>query len=392
MPGVDERLKEWATPRQAEIIDLVNKHNGVHPAARAIGVAVRTVFRTLEAVRKKAAVSGYAPEADMTKAVPSPYVVRGTSTYYDRDGEVRGQWVKTQLDRERFEAHLKEYIEWLAEDARGIAKPVKVPVQSAADLLSVYAIGDPHFGLYAWAEEAGDDFDLSKAESLTTAAIERLISCSPPSQRCLILELGDLLHADDNKNATPGSGHALDVDTRYAKVMQVALRTLKHSITRALKKHQEVEVWLIGGNHDPHSSFAISMCLSAYYENEPRVKIDLSPAAFRYTRHGKVLIGSHHGHGIKMEQLPGVMATDRAKDWGETRYRHWYCGHWHHLTKKEFPGCTVETFRTLAARDAWHSAHGYRAGRDMRLIVHHSQFGEVESHRADIAMIQEGIA
>lgn len=389
MPVIDERLKEWATPRQAEIIDAIVKHGGIHPASRKLGINARNIFKTLKTIKERAARSGYAPEADMTKVAPGPYVVKGTSTYYDQDGEVRGQWVKTQLDKERFEESLKEYITWLAEDARGMAKPVKPPAQASADLLSVYAIGDPHFGLYAWAEETGDDFDLSKAEALTTAAIERLISCSPPSQKGLILELGDLLHADDSKNQTPASGHALDVDTRYAKVMQVALRTLKHAVTRALKKHQEVEVWLIGGNHDPHSSFAISMCLAAFYENEPRVKIDLSPAAFRYLRHGKVLIGSHHGHGIKMDQLPGVMATDRAQDWGETRYRHWYCGHWHHLSLKEFPGCTVETFRTLAARDAWHSAQGYRAGRDMQLIVHHAKYGEIERHRADIAMVKE---
>lgn len=388
MGAADERLKQWATPRQAEIIDAINEHGGVLPAARALKINKRNIFKTLAIIKNKAARAGYAPESDMTRPTVDPFVVKGTSTYYDRDGEVRGQWVKTQLDKERHEEAIKEWIAWLSEDARGIAKPIKPPAQLSADLLSVYAIGDPHFGLYAWADEAGEDFDLSEAESLTTAAIERLVACSPPSRKGLILELGDLLHADDSRNQTPTSGHALDVDTRYAKVMQVALRTLKHAITRALKKHEEVEVWLIGGNHDPHSSFAISMCLAAFYEKEPRVKIDLSPAAFRYLRHGRVLIGSHHGHGLKMDQLPGIMATDRAQDWGETRHRHWYCGHWHHLSRKEFPGCTVETFRTLAARDAWHTANGYRAGRDMQLVVHHAEYGEIERHRADLAMIR----
>jgi hypothetical protein len=47
----------------------------------------------------------------------------------------------------------------------------------------------------------------------------------------------------------------------------------------------------------------------------------------------------------------------------------------------------VEAFRTLAARDAWHAGQGYRAGRDMRLLVHHKDFGEVERHRCDIAML-----
>jgi len=31
--------------------------------------------------------------------------------------------------------------------------------------------------------------------------------------------------------------------------------------------------------------------------------------------------------------------------------------------------------------------HGYRAGRDMRCIVHHKQYGEIERHRCDVAMI-----
>jgi hypothetical protein len=147
-------------------------------------------------------------------------------------------------------------------------------------------------------------------------------------------------------------------------------------------------VWLVPGNHDPHSSFAIAMCLNAFYENEKRVTIDMSPAAFKYMQFGKVLIGSHHGHGLKFEQLPGIMATDRAREWGNTIHRYWYIGHIHHITKREGLGAVVESFRTLAARDAWHSSKGYRAGRDMALIVHHRQYGEIERHRADIAMLE----
>jgi hypothetical protein len=130
------------------------------------------------------------------------------------------------------------------------------------------------------------------------------------------------------------------------------------------------------------------MCLNAFYENEPRVVIDLSPSAFRYMKFGQVMIGSHHGHGIKFDQLPGIMATDRSREWGDTIYRFWYVGHIHHMQRREFPGAVVESFRTLAARDAWHSGKGYRAGRDMSLIVHHRDFGEIERHRADVAMLQ----
>lgn len=387
MSHVDERLKQWCTPKQAAQIDALNEYGSNRKAADFLGIHPRNIYQTLVSVKKKAALAGYSPDHDMTHEVPSPYVVKGTSTLYGEDGEKKLQWVKTSLDRERFEAVLKEYVEWLATDARGMAPLVPAPPSVNADLLSVYAIGDPHFGMFSWSAETGEDFDLKEAERITGRAIDRLVTCSPESERALILELGDLLHADNSSNTTPQHHNVLDVDTRFAKIMQVALRALKHAISRALEKHKHVDVWIIGGNHDPHSSFAIAMCLAAFYENEPRVKIDLSPAKFRYLRFGNVLVGSHHGDGLKMEQLPAIMATDRPQDWGETKYRYWYLGDIHHLTRKEFPGVVAETFRTLAARDAWHSGKGYRSGRDMQLIVHSKDFGEVERHRADVAML-----
>jgi hypothetical protein len=82
------------------------------------------------------------------------------------------------------------------------------------------------------------------------------------------------------------------------------------------------------------------------------------------------------------------MAADRPQDWGLTTERHWYCGHIHHKDHdKEHPGVTIETFRTLAPKDAWHAGQGYRSGRDMHCIVHHREFGELERHRCGIAMI-----
>jgi hypothetical protein len=81
------------------------------------------------------------------------------------------------------------------------------------------------------------------------------------------------------------------------------------------------------------------------------------------------------------------MAADRSKDWGETQHRYWYTGHVHHDTLKEFPGCTVETFRTLAARDAWHHKSGYRAGRDMKCDIIHKDHGRVCRHIVGIEML-----
>jgi hypothetical protein len=91
-----------------------------------------------------------------------------------------------------------------------------------------------------------------------------------------------------------------------------------------------------------------------------------------------------------MEKLPGVMAADRAQDWGETAWRYWLTGHVHHESKREFPGVTVETFNTLAAKDAYAANAGYRAARNMKCIVYHAEHGEVARHTVHPAMLATG--
>jgi hypothetical protein len=364
--------------------------------ARDIGRPNNTVKRWLtdyvlrlgiESEDKRAAIQGFAPDHDMTHMVPSPFVVKGTSTLYDENGVAKLQWVKTKLSDQLAEEAIREFVTHLAEGARGLSPLVKAPKTNDADLLAVYPMGDPHFGLYAWAEECGDDFDTDIAEQLTRSAIDRLVDSAPAAETALILELGDFFHMDNESNQTARSGNALDVDSRWARVMQIGLRAMVYCVQRTLEKHKQVIVRIVKGNHDTHSSFALALALDAYFSNNKRVKVDLSPAVFWYYSFGKVLIGATHGDTCKPDRLPGIMAADEPESWGKSTFRHWYHGHIHHDSVKEFPGVTVESFRTLAARDAWHAGAGYRAGRDMRLIVHHKQHGEIERHRCDISML-----
>ena len=385
---VDPELKKYATESQKRCIDAVNEQRSFRGAARVLGINYSSVNQAIYAVEKKAALAGYAPNHSMTRTVPAPFVVRGVSTYYDKEGEVRGQWVKSQLDRNQVEQVIREFVDSLVQDAKGISKPVPTPKIANEDLLAVYPIGDPHFGMYAWAEEAGADFDTGIAEKVTTGAIDRLVAAAPPAHTALFVPLGDLMHADDSKNRTPQNHNILDVDTRHQKVMLVALRAIKHGIYRLLEKHTKVIVRVVRGNHDPHAAFAIALALAEHFSNNERVTVDLSPSLFWYHRFGKVLIGITHGDTTKRGDLLGVMASDRFEDWGQTNFRYWYHGHLHTSGVEEKQGVLIEWFRTLAARDAWATGAGFRSGRDMYCIVHHKDFGEIERHRCDIAMIQ----
>ena len=98
---VDERLKEYATEAQCRYIDAINEHKSICAAARALGMNPSTVNGGLRAVKRKAAMFGMSPEHDMTKTVPEPFVVRGVSTYYNKEGKPSGQWVKSALDEDK---------------------------------------------------------------------------------------------------------------------------------------------------------------------------------------------------------------------------------------------------------------------------------------------------
>lgn len=387
LDAIDPKLMEWATLRQREVIETVLTEGNISRAAKKLNIARSSVQDAIKSLKRRAAIQGYTPE-DSAEFIQSPLVLKGKSTLYGPDGEVKMTWVKTKLNDELAAEAIQEWVAWLVQDAKGLAPVIAAPKYTNSDLLAVYPMGDPHFGMYAWGKETGSPFDLDIAERQTKAAIDRLVASAPPAEHALLLELGDFFHADNNTARTPQSGAQLDVDTRWQRVMQVGLRTMIYCIKAALTKHKHLTVRIVKGNHDPHSSVALALALDAFFSNEKRVTIDLSPNVYWFYRFGKVLIGATHGDTSKPDALPGIMATDRPQDWGLTEFRFFYHGHIHHDSVKEFPGCMIESFRTLAAKDAWHAAKGYRSGRDMKVIIHHRDLGEIERHRVGIEQIE----
>jgi hypothetical protein len=310
--------------------------------------------------------------------------VKGLSTLLDGEGNVTAQWIKTDADkahRERLaldalDAHMKQY--------QGAGVNLNFPAFSkggSEDLQVSLMLGDPHIGMLSWHIETGTDFDLTIADAYMTAAIDLLIERSPAAAFCRIVNLGDFFHANDQTGQTPRGKNSLDTDSRFAKVTRVGYGMLNRFVERARLKYPQVEVISLQGNHDPTISLALQMWLEAMYRGDSSVVIVPNESPYIYREFGENLALYHHGDGAKPDQLPGIMAAhDRGRPWGRCEHREIQGGHVHHLQRKEYPGCVFETSRTTAPADFWHHWKGYRAGRGMRSLVHHRNFGRIAEH------------
>jgi hypothetical protein len=325
-------------------------------------------------------------------AVPEGHVVKGVSALVDEEGREVVKWIKTTVGTDAVDV-----IEACKTAFEGItpAKPTKSPnMPGASDFCSLTPCNDWHVNMFAWGKETpipgeNKNWDLKIAERVIGDAVCAVVERSRPSRLAIVLGGGDLTHADNKEGKTAKSGNILDCDGRYQKSVQVACRLKVLTIDAHLEKHNEVLVRIIPGNHDEHTAVAIAYYLHAYYRNEPRVTVDLDPSLFWWHRFGKVMLGATHGHTVKLQDMPMVMANRRPEDWGATRHRYIHGFHIHHKTLYGFEsdGCFMESHQAPIPSDGWHYSKGYITGQSIQSIPYHCEVGEYGRVREPIIVL-----
>lgn len=355
------------------IHDAIKETGSNKKAAEKLGLNRRTVDKRVQTWRKR----GFSPEHDLTHSVPDGFRLKGASTLYDDQGVKRLQWVKSQIDPERMEELTRAALE---EMARRLPreKPRPVPSVAMADLATCYVLTDFHLGMLSWREETGADWDVGIATDLLAHWFQAAIAKSPASGVGILAQLGDFLHWDGLEAVTPASKHVLDADTRFQKVVRVAVAALRRIIAAMLDKHGHVYVLNAEGNHDPASSVWLREMLAVIYENEPRVTVERSPDPFYCYEHGDVSLFFHHGHKVKPGQIDKVFVSKFRDVFGRTKFSFAHMGHLHHIDVKESTLMIVEQHRTLAAKDAYASRGGWLSGRSACAITYHKRLGEIE--------------
>jgi len=387
MSLVDEHLKEYATERQAEVIDALNRAGGYRAASRALGIDRQAIRKAVKACERKAGLAGYAPGVGVNRPLPEHLKLKGTSALVDeRTGETLVQWYKSTEDRDALLTIIRETAQALREDIPP-AEPVPAPTRADPNLLSNYVITDYHFGMLSWAEETGADWDTDIAEDMLYRWFASAASLTPDSERAVLANIGDFLHYDSLEAVTPTQGHILDADTRYPRLVRAAVRALRRVVALLLTKHAHVHLLMAEGNHDLASSVWLRETMAVLYEDEPRITVDTSPAPYYVVEHGAVMLAYHHGHKKKPEKLAETFAAMFRETYGRTSKAYGHCGHLHHWMVTETPLMVIEQHPTVAAPDAHAARGGYLSERTSSVTTYHSEHGQIARAWVPYSMI-----
>lgn len=314
--------------------------------------------------------------------------VKGTSTLRNGNGDIIIEWTKTEITKEQKLERLRQAIKGLNEDIIPTT-PIPPPSKNTyKKLINQYTLTDFHLGMMAWGEETGDDWDMNIAESMLIRYFEYAISNSPNADCAIFAQIGDFLHWDGMDAVTPQNRHVLDADTRFTKLVRVAIKVIRKIIKMLLEKYPTVKVIMAEGNHDMASSIWLRETLSIFYEDEPRITIDTNPDPYYCITWGKVCLFYHHGHKRNVSNIDSVFVSKFKKEYGNSDFVYAHTGHKHSVDVKETNLMLVEQHRTLAPKDAYASRGGWSSGRDSKVITYHKEFGEVDRRTISTKVIE----
>lgn len=332
---------------------------------------------TCKAVEGKAAKAGYAPAHNHVHTVPTGYNVKGTSTLY-KDGDVALQWVKTEADKQaQFDAMISR-IELACEGIKPW-DPIEAPKAVEDNLLTLMVITDFHLGSYCWGDETSEDYNTDMARDLFLSSIKEMIDSTPQSKVGLLCNLGDFLHWDGLLQVTPTSAHILDNDSRYSRIVDIAMTVMNEAVRMMLEKYEKVVFVCAEGNHDMAGSIWLRKFIRKLYANEPRLDVIDNDFPYYAYRHGEIMLCFHHGHKVKMERLPRVFSSEPRfrEDWGKSKVAYIHSGHYHSERVLEDSGAITEQHPTLASRDSYATRLGLMSQRGAKVITYDAEDGEV---------------
>jgi len=250
-------------------------------------------------------------------------------------------------------------------------------IKSEDTHLLVIDIADLHIGKLATAFETGEDYNSQIAVKRAKDGMQGILNKAKGFNidKVLFVAGNDILHTDNTRRTTT-AGTPQDTDGMWYDNFLMA-KNLYIELLEKLISFAEVEVVYNPSNHDLTHGFFLMQLIEAHFANST-INFNVNLLHRKAFKYGNNLIGTTHGDGAKMENLPLLLATEFPILWSETKHRYIYSHHVHHKTSKDFIGVTFETLRSPSGSDSWHQKMGYTGvPRAVEGYIHHKEFGQI---------------
>ena len=234
-------------------------------------------------------------------------------------------------------------------------KPIKISTVKLNDktkphVCGVMSLQDIHFG-----KEGNETIDKDFEDAVKDLVLRG--SSSHYIDNLFFVIGGDLINMD-TFNGTTTSGTPVDNSTSATNAYIQAFDAMVWAINFIKAYCNTLTIVYIPGNHDRLSSFHLVHALSKAVDSD-EIVWDIEYAERKVHVWGENFNAFEHGDSYS-KNTPLIYATEFPTEWGTTRHRTLFTGHYHtnkkveYITSNESVGFMHKTLPSLSKTDYWH--------------------------------------
>lgn len=311
------------------------------------------------------------------------------------DAQIKGGEIK-KLFSYRVNANVKKREGSVCESAllnsflehmKNANKPHHKAVQVIGENLAIVSIADLHLGKLAWHKECGANYDYKICRERYFYIINKAITYLKKVknlEKVIFFWSQDFFHYD-NLKITTTAGTPQDTDVRWQKLYQTGCEMLVSGLELLRDElNVPVETFYTRSNHDTQVSFYAIEYLYAWFHNDDRVAVDISPMGRKYVEYGINLMGFGHGDEEK-KRIGQLMQVEEKEAWGRTYNHEWFLGHFHKQMVNDEGGVVTRYLASPTETDAWHYTEGFvGALKQAQVFVRNKYEGPTDEHVINI--------
>jgi len=185
----------------------------------------------------------------------------------------------------------------------------------------------------------------------------------------------------DTFDGTTTKGTLVENSEMATEAYLKAFEALAWTIAHVRQFCENLEVVFISGNHDRLSSFHLLHALSQTFREWPNTVFNIDYAERKVITYGDNMLCFEHGD-VTAKNNPLVYAVEYPQQWGASKHRMLYTGHYHGRKTKEFVteneenGFVSRIIPALTSSDYYHYHNKYVGNKRSALLhLHESKKG-----------------